>query len=102
MGGPAVTVLTPVPPGSSSSCGQWLGHVEPAGKTLLGWVHQETACDYAKGGQTHAQLSIATSEDNGLTWNVLGAIIAGADQPTPGRQTGESCASVVNGGDGYY
>jgi hypothetical protein len=100
MGGPAVTVLKPGPPGSSSSCGQWLAHVEPAGKTLLGWVHQETACDFANGGQM--QMSIATSEDNGLTWNVLGAIIAGTDQPTPGRQTGETCASAVNGGNGYY
>jgi hypothetical protein len=63
VGGPAVTVLKPGPPGSPSSCGQWLGHVEPARKTLLSWVHQETACDYAKGGQTHAQLSIATSEE---------------------------------------
>jgi hypothetical protein len=75
MDGPAVTVLKPGPPGGPSACGQWLIHVEPAGKTLLGWISNETACDYAKGGQTHSYMSIATSADYGLTWKILGAII---------------------------
>ena len=48
MGGPAATVLKPGPPGSASSCGEWIQHVELQGKTLLGWVHNETACNYAK------------------------------------------------------
>jgi hypothetical protein len=43
MSGSAVTVLKPGPPGSASSCGEWIQHVELAGKTLLGWVHNETA-----------------------------------------------------------
>ena len=68
MGGPAATVLKAGPAGSPSSCGQWLNHVELEGKTLFGWVHNETACDYAKYGQTHASMTIATSTDYGLHW----------------------------------
>jgi hypothetical protein len=102
MGGPAVTVLKPGPSGSPSSCGQWLMHVEPAGTRLLGWVHNETACRYTKNGNTHMSLTLATSADNGLTWSVLGPIITGTDQPTPGKETGETCFSTVDGKDGYY
>jgi hypothetical protein len=80
MGGPAVTVLKPGPPGSSSSCGEWIQHVELQGKTLLGWVHNETACNYAK-GQTHASMTLATSSDYGLTWKIAGPIITGTDPP---------------------
>jgi hypothetical protein len=104
MGGPAVTILKPGPPGSQESCGQWLMHVEPLGRTLLGWISNETACDYAKGGQTHSYMSLAKSTDYGLTWNVLGPIITGKaeDRPTPGRMTGEGCPAVIDGKDGYY
>jgi hypothetical protein len=104
MYGPTVTVLKPGPPGSPSACGRWLMHVEPAGKMLLGFISNETACDYSKGGQTHSYMSLATSTDYGLTWNVLGAIITGKtdDKPTPGRLTGEGCAAVIDGKDGYY
>jgi hypothetical protein len=103
MGGPAITVLKPGPPGSMSSCGQWLGRVERAGKLLNGWIHNETACNYQT-GQTHASMSFATSADDGLTWNVKGFIITGKpnDKPSPGVMTGESCFSITNGGDGYY
>jgi len=48
MGGPATTVFKAGPPGSPSSCGEWIQHVELEGKTLFGWVHNETACAYAK------------------------------------------------------
>jgi hypothetical protein len=102
MGGAGVTVLKPGPAGSPSSCGQWLNHVEVDGKTLLGWVHEETACNYAKGGQTHASMSFATSADNGLTWKFEGPIIAGTDPPAPGKETGDSCGTVVRGQDGYF
>ena len=71
MGGPAATVLKPGPPGSPSSCGEWIQHVELAGKTLVGWVHNETACNYSK-GQTHASMTFATSSDYGLTWKSRG------------------------------
>jgi hypothetical protein len=104
MAGPAVTVLKPGPPNSPSSCGQWLQHEEPAGNLLLGWIHNETACDYGRNGQTHASMTIATSADDGLTWKVQGFIITGksTDKPLPGRMTGESCSGVINGKDGYY
>ncbi len=101
MGGPAATVLKPGPTGSPSSCGQWIVHVEVEGKTLYGWVHNETACDYAKYGQTHAMMTIASSTDYGLTWKILGPIIRGTDQPTANKETGDSCMTAVRSQDGY-
>ena len=101
MGGPAATVLKPGPAGSPSSCGQWIAHVELEGKTLYGWVHNETACDYAKYGQTHMMMTIATSTDDGLTWKILGPIIRGTDPPAANKETGDSCMSAVRGQDGY-
>lgn len=101
MGGQAATVLKPGPAGSPSSCGQWIQHVELEGKTLYGWVHNETACDYTKGGQTHASMTIAASTDYGLTWKIEGPIIVGTDRPAASKETGDSCASVVRGQDGY-
>ncbi|MBV8578346.1 MAG: hypothetical protein JOZ58_25345, partial [Acetobacteraceae bacterium] len=101
MGGAAVTVTKPGPPGSPSSCGAWIQHVELQGQTLLGWVHNETACNYAK-AQTHASMTIATSADDGLTWKIEGPIITGIDPPTAGKNTGDSCPSVIKGKDGFY
>jgi hypothetical protein len=101
MGGAAATVLKPGPGGSLDSCGQWIQHVELEGKTLFGWVHNETACNYAKGGQTHASMTIATSTDYGLTWKIKGPIIVGTDPPAAGKETGDSCPTVVRGQDGY-
>ncbi|RBP06393.1 hypothetical protein DFR50_13113 [Roseiarcus fermentans] len=101
MGGKARTVLGRGPPGAPDSCGQWLQHVERQGKTLIGWVHNETACDYAKGGQTHASMTIATSADDGLTWTVEGPIIRGTDPPAAGKETGDSCVTAIRGDDGY-
>jgi hypothetical protein len=101
MGGAAVTVLKPGPAGSPDSCGQWIQHVELQGKTLIGWVHNETACNYARGGQTHARMTIATSTDYGLHWKIEGPIITGTDPPADGKETGDSCPSVVRGNDGY-
>jgi hypothetical protein len=101
MGGQAATVLKPGPAGSPDSCGQWIQHVELEGKTLYGWVHNETACNYAKGGQTHASMTMASSTDYGLTWKIEGPIVAGTDPPAVGKETGDSCPSVVHGQDGY-
>ena len=47
-------------------------------------------------------MSIATSRDDGLSWQVEGFIIAGKDAPTPGKFTGEGDCTAVNGGDGYF
>jgi hypothetical protein len=101
MGGMAATVLKPGPPGSPDSCGQWINHVELEGKTLYGWVHNETACDYAKYGQTHMMMTIATSADYGLTWKILGPIIRGTDPPVANKETGDSCVTALRGQDGY-
>ena len=101
MEGNAATVLKAGPPGSTDSCGQWITHVELEGKTLHGWVHNETACDYAKSGQTHAMMTIASSTDYGLTWKILGPIIRGTDPPAANKETGDSCETVVRGNDGY-
>ncbi len=101
MGGQAATVLKPGPAGSPSSCGQWIDHVELESKTLFGWVHNETACDYAKYGQTHASMTIAASTDYGLTWKIEGPIIVGTDPPAANKETGDSCMTVVRGQDGY-
>jgi len=59
-------------------CGLWLTGYVPmkhAGKGhLLGFVHQETECDYPK-DQTFKSFGIATSTDYGKSWNRLGTII---------------------------
>jgi hypothetical protein len=101
MGGAAVAVLKAGPPNSTDSCGQWLVHVELEGKTLFGWNHNETACNYAKYGQTHASMTMASSSDYGHTWKIEGPIITGTDPPKDGKQTGDSCGNVVRGQDGY-
>ncbi len=101
VGGAAVAVLKPGPPNSPDSCGQWLVHVELEGKTLFGWNHNETACNYAKSGQTHASMTMARSSDYGRTWKTEGPIITGTDPPKDGKQTGDSCGNVVRGQDGY-
>jgi hypothetical protein len=101
MSGQAATVLKAGLGGSPDSCGQWIQHVELQGKILIGWIHNETACDYAKYGQTHASMTIATSTDYGLTWKIEGPIITGTDPPAAGKETGDSCVSVVRGQDGY-
>ena len=101
MSGPAVAVLEAGRPNTSDSCGQWLVHVELQGKRLYGWNHNETACNYNKGGQTHASMTMAISDDYGHTWKIEGPIITGTDPPRDGKETGDSCANVVRGQDGY-
>jgi len=101
MGGPAVAVLKAGPPGTPDSCGQWIVHVELEGTTLYGWDHNETACNYAKYGQTHASMVIARSSDYGHTWTIEGPIITGTDPPRDDKETGDSCGNVVRGKDGY-
>lgn len=101
MGGPARVVLKPGPPGSYDSCGQWLNHAERIGAVTIGFIHDETACDYPA-GQTHKSMSLATSADDGLTWHGLGQFLTGMDAPTPGRNTGEGDCTVVDGRDGYH
>lgn len=103
MSAPGITVLKAGPTGSSDSCGQWLQHVEKAGNTLIGWVHNETACNYHI-GQTHMSMVLATSSDNGLTWKTLGRIIGPMpeDKPSTGVMSGDTCLSAIRSNDGFY
>jgi hypothetical protein len=102
MGGPARIVLRAGQPGTYDSCGQWLNHAERAGATVLGFIHDETACHYQANFQTHMSTSLAVSTDYGLTWKSYGQILTGTDMPTANKQTGEGSCSTVNGQDGYY
>jgi len=101
MGGPERTVLRPGQPGTYDSCGQWLNHAEVVGRTVLGFIHDETLCKYQV-GQTHKSMSLAVSSDDGLTWNGLGQIITGADAPAANKNTGEGDCTAVDGHDGFY
>ncbi len=101
MGGPARVVLVPGKPGTYDSCGQWLQHAEPSGNSVLGFVHNETACRY-EAGQTHKSMSLAISGDYGLSWKDLGQVITGTDAPTAGKNTGEGDCTFLNGQDDYY
>ncbi|MGY4159539.1 hypothetical protein ACVINW_005381 [Bradyrhizobium sp. USDA 4461] len=101
MAGPARVVLRPGPPGSVDSCGQWLNHAERRGTSVLGFIHDETACNYPA-GQTHKSMALATSADDGLTWKSLGQIITGTDRPTPGKNTGEGDCTAVDAHDGFF
>lgn len=101
MSGPARVVLRAGPQGSYDSCGRWLNHAERKGAVVLGFIHDETACNYAA-GQTHKSMSLATSSDDGLTWRELGQIITGTDKPTLGKDTGEGDCTAVDGHDDFY
>jgi hypothetical protein len=99
MGGTAVPVLRPAPPGSYGESGEWINHVERAGDTLLAWVHDETG---DRPGQGLKSMSLALSKDDGMSWQRLGQIITGTEPLMPGNVTGEGDCSAVNGGDGYF
>jgi len=93
-------VLDAGEPGSINDCGRWLTSTVRTGETLLGFVHQERACDYDK-GKTDKSMAMASSTDDGLTWTDLGTVITGTDAPAPDRITGEGDCTMVDGHDGY-
>ncbi|WP_174301621.1 hypothetical protein [Caulobacter sp. S45] len=101
MGGAERTVLRAGQPGTYDSCGQCLNHAELDGAKVIGFVHDETACKYQV-GQTHKSISIATSDDYGLTWSSLGQIITGSDAPAASKNTGEGDCTVIKGQDQYF
>ncbi|MGE3148525.1 MAG: hypothetical protein AB7K04_05595 [Pseudorhodoplanes sp.] len=100
LGGPARAVMGPGPKGSLSECGNWITSVVPDGGKLIGLVHNEQACNY-KDNQTHKSMSIGVSNDEGLSWNVLGPFITGVDAPQKGKDSGEGDCTAVNGNDGH-
>ena len=93
-------MLQPGRKGTLSDCGNWLTGVLPHDGKLLGLIHGESACDYEK-NQTHKAMAIATSPDEGLSWNVLGPAITGADKAAPAKQTGEGDCTLADGGDNF-
>jgi hypothetical protein len=100
IGGPARPVLGPGPKGSTSECGNWFSSVVPDGDKLVALVHNEQACNY-RDNQTHKSMSVGISTDQGLSWNILGPILSGIEEPQKGKGSGEGDCTAVNGGDGY-
>ena len=100
MGGEAKVVLRPGPAGSAADCGRWLTTAIAGRSALYGLIHNEYNCKYNE-GQTHKSMSIAFSDDYGLSWNVLGQVITGDDGFVPKRPSGEGDCTAVDGHDGY-
>lgn len=86
--------------GSINDCGRWLTSTYRTEGAVLGFVHQERDCDYAR-GKTDKSMALARSTDNGLTWTDLGTVITGQDAPKDGAITGEGDCTMVDGADGY-
>lgn len=101
MNGDGRIVLKRGAEGSYDACGQWIQHIEHRGDVLLGFVHNETACNY-RIGQTHKSMSLALSKDSGETWSTQGLVISGSDVPAAGKNTGEGDCTFVDGHDDYY
>lgn len=101
LGGRSKVVLEPGPAGSPSECGRWLTTVMQGRGTLYGLIHNEQRCHYRE-GETYKSMSIARSEDLGLTWNVLGQVITADEGPASGQQGGEGDCTAVDGHDGFW
>jgi hypothetical protein len=100
MHGPLRKVLGPGSRGDYGDSGRWINHVERSGSILLGWVHDETG---DATGQGLKSMSLATSKDEGLSWEDRGQIITGKGAAVrPGKVTGEADCTAVDGQDGYY
>jgi len=101
LGGQSQVVLGPGPAGSASECGRWLTTAMQGRGVLYGLIHNEQYCNYQQ-GETDKSMSIAVSENHGLTWNVLGPIITADDGHVPKRPSGEGDCTAVDGHDGYW
>ncbi|WP_421950562.1 hypothetical protein [Pelagibacterium sp.] len=101
LDGPRREVLRAGNSGQESECGRWLTSAVRSGNAVLGFVHQESICDYGPQGQTDKTMAIATSSDDGLTWIDLGTVISGRDSPRPGTTSGEGDCTMIDGTDGY-
>lgn len=99
LGGKGQVVLKPGPPGSPSDCGRWITTAMQGLGILYGLIHNETRCNDPKG--SYKWMSIARSEDYGLTWRVLGPIIS-TDEVDLSHSQGEGDCTAVDGHDGYW
>lgn len=97
--GPGRTVLTPGPAGSGSDCGRWITSILNGLGSLYGLIHNETRCGDPHG--SYKTMSIAKTTDFGLTWSVLGPIIA-TDQPNAPHSEGEGDCTGIDGHNGYW
>jgi hypothetical protein len=99
IGGVPHVVLPAGPPGSQSECGRWLTTVMRGLGTLYGLIHNELHCNAPYG--TYKWMSIAKSNDYGLTWDILGPVIT-SDQPSTTHTEGEGDCTAVDGHNGYW
>jgi len=99
LGGPSQVVLKPGPAGSASDCGRWLMTAMQGLGVLYGLIHNETRCDDPQG--SYKSMSIAQSEDYGLTWTMLGPVITSDEGDIP-RPQGEGDCTATDGHDGYW
>jgi hypothetical protein len=97
--GPGRAVLAPGPADSGSDCGRWITSVLNGLGSLYGVIHNETRCNDPHG--SYKTMSIAKTTDFGLTWNVLGPIIA-TDQPNAPHSEGEGDCTGIDGHNGYW
>ncbi len=97
--GPGRTVLAPGLPNSGADCGRWITSILNGLGGLYGLIHNETRCGDPHG--SYKTMSIAKTTDLGLTWNVLGPIIA-PDQPNAPHSEGEGDCTGVDGHNGYW
>lgn len=100
MSGPRRTVMDVGEAGGLADCGRWLNTAMRFDSRTLGFVHQESDCDYNE-GRTHKSMAIATSMDDGLSWSMPETVITGRDTPQPSQITGEGDCTMINGQDGY-
>jgi hypothetical protein len=100
MSGPRRPVIEKGAAGSLGECGRWLTSLKRLDNEVLGFVHEERACDYQH-GQTDKSMALALSRDDGLSWTAPQTIISGTDAPQRGTITGEGDCGLVDGHDGY-
>jgi hypothetical protein len=102
MAGTPMPVLGPAPRGEYGESGEWIGHVERSGNSLLGWVHDETGDRWDTAVTSLQSISMAVSENDGKSWRRLGQIITGTEGVVQGRVTGVGGGDAIDGKDGYY
>lgn len=100
MGGARRRVMGPGDKGSLAECGSWITGLSRSGPTLHGLVHNEARCDYDR-GETHKTMAMAASQDDGLSWRMLGTIVEASEKPAPGKLTGEGDCTMADGHDGF-
>ncbi|WAG76795.1 hypothetical protein LMK08_15560 [Metapseudomonas furukawaii] len=94
MGWSANSVMEAGASGSASECGVWINSPIALRGEFVAAVHQEQACDYINGGQTHKSMGVSFSYD-GVSWVNPVTIIASSVGPRLGQQTGEGDCSLV-------